>query len=215
VALNPSYFTDGRDKVGFPEFYYIMSYANVDYTPYPLKGYMTELFFVKKGLNSIVDLWQFGAKASGSWQIAKKTYFGTRISGTLKLPFNQPYYNQRLLGYNDFFMQGYEYYVVDGVAGGYVKAMLSREVINFGFQVKRKKDQIPYRVPFRFYVKAFGNAGYMHQPDPEFSLLNNRMLYSYGIGIDVITHYDFTLKFEWSFNHLGENGLYLHRKNYY
>jgi hypothetical protein len=39
------------------------------------------------------------------------------------------------------------------------------------------------------------------------------MLYSTGIGIDVLTLYDFTLKLEWSFNQLGQNGLFLHRKS--
>jgi hypothetical protein len=39
------------------------------------------------------------------------------------------------------------------------------------------------------------------------------MLYSGGVGIDIVTFYDIILKFEWSFNQLGENGLYLHRKS--
>jgi outer membrane protein assembly factor BamA len=215
TALNPAYFKNGRDKIVFPEFYYSLNYFDVDYIPYPLKGYVAEIYAVKKGLNNIINLWQINAKASGSWEITDKTYFGARVSGSVKLPFRQPYFNQRLLGYNDFFMQGYEYYVVDGVAGGYAKAVLSREVINLGFLVKRKRDTEPYRVPLRVYAKAFVNAGYMYHPNPGVNSLNNRMLYSGGIGLDVITHYDFTLKLEWSFNQLGQNGLYLHRKNYF
>ena len=112
-------------------------------------------------------------------------------------------------------MQGYEYYVIDGVVGGYTKAILSREILNLGFHVKRKKDVIPYRIPFRAYAKTFVNAGYAYHPTPGTNTLNNRMLYSAGVGIDIITHYDFTFKFEWSFNLLGENGLYLHRKSYF
>jgi outer membrane protein assembly factor BamA len=215
VALNPSYFTNGRDKISFPEFYYLLNYIDVDYNPYPLKGYIAELYVAKRGLNNIINMWLLSAKASGSWEIAKKTYFGARLAGAIKVPFCQPYFNQRFLGYSDFFMQGYEYYVVDGVAGGYAKAILSREILNLGFHVKRKKDVIPYRVPFRAYAKTFVNAGYAYHPDPGTNILNNRMLYSAGVGIDIITHYDFTLKFEWSFNLLGENGLYLHRKSYF
>lgn len=215
VTLNPSYFTKGRDKVKFPEFYYLMNYMDVDYNPYPLKGYIVELYFAKRGLNKIINMWLVSAKASGSWEIAKKTYFNARVAGALKLPFYQPYFNQRLLGYSDFFMQGYEYYVVDGVVGGYAKAILSREILNLGFHVKRKKDVIPYRVPFRAYAKTFVNAGYVHHPTPGTNTLNNRMLYSGGVGLDIITHYDFTFKFEWSFNLLGENGLYLHRKSFF
>jgi hypothetical protein len=97
---------------------------------------------------------------------SKQTYFGTRVAGAIKVPFHQPYFNQRLLGYSDFFMQGYEYYVVDGVAGGYAKALLLREILDFSFHVKRKKDEIPYRVPFRVYAKTFVNAGICYHPDP-------------------------------------------------
>jgi len=215
VALNPSYFKNGSTRISFPEFYYLMSYFDVDYNPYPLKGYIAELYFSKRGLNSKIDVWQLSAKASGSWEIANKTYFGARVAGSIKVPFRQPYFNQRLLGYSDFFMQGYEYYVVDGAAGGYAKALLSREILDFSFHVKRKKDELPYRVPFRVYAKTFVNAGYMYHPEPGLNSLNNRMLYSWGIGLDVITHYDFTFKLEWSFNLLGQNGLYLHRKSYY
>ena len=212
VSLNPSYFTEGRDKFSFPELYYLMSYMDVDYNPYPLKGYIAELYVAKRGLNHTINMWLLSAKASGSWEIAKKLYFGAKLAGAVKAPFKQPYFNQRLFGYGDFFMQGYEYYVVDGVAGGYAKASLTREVLNLGFQVKRKKDVIPYRIPFKAYAKTFVNAGYAYHSTPETNTLNNRMLYSWGVGIDILTHYDFTLKFEWSFNVLGENGLYLHRK---
>ena len=215
VDLNPTYFTKGRDKISFPEFYYLMNYIDVDYNPYPLKGYIVELYLAKRGLNNVINMWLLSAKASGSWEIAKKTYFGARVAGAIKLPFSQPYFNQRLLGYSDFFMQGYEYYVIDGVVGGYTKAILSREILNLGFHVKRKKDVIPYRIPFRAYAKTFVNAGYAYHPTPGTNTLNNRMLYSAGVGIDIITHYDFTFKFEWSFNLLGENGLYLHRKSYF
>jgi outer membrane protein assembly factor BamA len=215
VALNPFYFKNGSRRISFPEFYYLMSYFDVDYNPYPLKGYTAELYFAKRGINNKLNVWQMSAKGSASWEIANKTYFGARVAGAIKVPFRQPYFNQRLLGYSDFFMQGYEYYVVDGVAGGYAKALVSREILDFSFHVKRKKDEIPYRVPFRVYAKTFVNAGYMYHPDPGLNTLNNRMLYSWGVGLDVITHYDFTFKVEWSFNLLGQNGIYLHRKSYY
>ena len=213
VALNPSYFKNGKDKLMYPEFYYTMRFADVDYIPYPLVGYMAELSLVKRGINKTMDMWQFTAKGSGDWKLARKTYFGTKVSGSLKLPFKQPYFNQRLLGYNDFFIQGYEYYVVDGVAGAYLKGIFTRELLNFNFDVKSKKLNQSYHVPFRIYAKLFGNAGYTYNPNPGLNALNNRWLTSWGVGVDLITHYDFTIKLEWSFNHLGQNGLFLHRKS--
>jgi len=215
VALNPSYFKNGSGRISFPEVYYIMSYFDVDYNPYPLKGYIAEIQLSKKGFSDKINMWQLNAKASGSWEVANKMYFNARLAGSIKAPFRQPYFNQRLLGYNDFFMQGYEYYVVDGVAGGYAKATLSREILNLYFQVKRKKDDEAMNIPLRVYAKTFVNAGYMYHPDPGLNSLNNRMLYSAGIGLDIITHYDFTFKLEWTFNLLGQNGIYLHRKSYF
>jgi len=215
ISLNPAYFKNGRGKIGFPELYYTVNYADADYNPYPLQGYLAEISFIKRGFNNVVNLWQLAVKASGSWKIADKTFFGTKVSGMLKLPFKQPYFNQRLLGYNDFFMQGYEYFVVDGVAGGYIKTSISREMVNFYIHAKRKKVEETYHIPFRIYLKAYTNAGYMYHPSPGANSLNNKMLYSGGIGVDIITHYDFTLKLEWSFNQLGQNDLYLHRKTFF
>lgn len=215
VALNPSYFKNGSGRIAFPEVYYLMSYFDVDYNPYPLKGYIVDVYFAKKGFNNKMNIWQLSAKANASWEIADQTYFSARLAGSIKVPFRQPYFNQRLLGYSDFVMQGFEYYVVDGVAGGYAKAVLSREVVNLLFHVKRKKDDQLLKIPLRAYAKTFVNAGYMYHPDPGTNTLNNRMLYSWGIGLDIITHYDFTFKIEWSFNLLGQNGIYLHRKTYF
>jgi outer membrane protein assembly factor BamA len=215
VALNPAFFKNGSNRVSFPEFYYLMNYFDVDYNPYPLKGYIAEVYFAKRGINNKINMWQLAAKVHGSWEIANQTYFSARLAGSIKVPFRQPYFHQRLLGYSDFFMQGYEYYVVDGVAGGYAKAILSREIINILFHVKRKRDEEIHKIPLRAYAKTFVNAGYMYNPEPGTNTLNNRMLYSWGVGLDFITHYDFTFKIEWSFNLLGQNGIYLHRKSYY
>jgi hypothetical protein len=167
IALNPKYFKNGSGRLTFPEVYYQMSYMDVDYNPYPLKGYIVDVYVAKKGFDkNTISMWQLAAKANASWEIANQTYFSARVAGSIKLPFRQPYFNQRLLGYSDFFMQGFEYYVVDGVAGGYAKAVLSREVVNLIFQVRTKKDNELHKIPLRAYAKTFVNAGYMYHPDP-------------------------------------------------
>ena len=112
-------------------------------------------------------------------------------------------------------MQGYEYYVVDGVAGGYLKASVTRELFNLKKEYYRKKKNEYIHIPLRIFGKIYCNAGYIHNPRPGDNLLSNRMLYSAGVGIDVLTIYDFTLKLEWSFNQLGQNGVFLHRTSYF
>jgi hypothetical protein len=185
---------------------------DLDYNPYPTKGYAAEVSVIKKGFSKAVDVWQVGVKGLGSWHLLPKTFFGLRAYGGIKLPFKQPYFNKRFLGYSDVFMQGYEYYVIDGVAGGYLKGTLTRQLFGFKFRVPARKGS-SLDVPVKFYGKIFGNTGYVHNPDPGDNFLANKMLYSGGIGLDIFTIYDFTLKIEWSFNQLGQNGLFLHNKS--
>ncbi|MFI5132981.1 MAG: POTRA domain-containing protein [Chitinophagales bacterium] len=215
IALNPMYYSSGRKQVQFPELYYTMNYFDVDYIPYPTKGYAAELNFSKKGFNNVINTWELTLQGSANWHLLKRTYLNLRSYGIIKLPFKQPYFSQRVLGYSDIFMQGYEYYVIDGVAGGYLKAAITRELFNFRGNFLKKKREEPLHVPVRIFAKIYGNAGYIHNPQPGENPLTNQMLYSAGAGIDILTFYDFTIKLEWTFNQLGQNGVFLHRKSYF
>ncbi|MES1214623.1 MAG: POTRA domain-containing protein [Bacteroidota bacterium] len=213
VALNPTYFKSGHKSIRFPEIYYDMTYYDLDYNPYPTKGYAAAVSVGKRGFNNIINLWQLTVKGSGSWHVAPKSFINLNAFGVIKLPFKQPYFNQRMLGYSDVFIQGYEYYVIDGVAGGYLKATLTHEFLNFKVRVPIKKGKVPTLIPVRIFGKIYGNAGYVYNPQPGDNFLSNKMLYSGGAGIDILTFYDFTMKIEWTFNQLGQNGLFLHRKS--
>ncbi|MBL0271545.1 MAG: hypothetical protein IPQ06_00375 [Chitinophagaceae bacterium] len=211
--LNPTFFKKGGTRVEYPGIFYSMSYFDLDYNPYPTKGYAADFSIGKEGFNNSINVWYLSARGSGSWHVSPKTFFNLNIYGSIKLPFTQPYFMQRFLGYGETFMQGYEYYVIDGVAGGYLKTTLTRELLNFSIRVPAKKGKEPQRIPFRIFGKTYGNAGYVHNPQPGENFLSNKMLYSGGFGIDVLTFYDVTFKFEYSFNQLGQNGLFLHRKS--
>ncbi len=213
VALNPEYFDGERNLIQFPELYYTMKYFDLDYIPYPTKGYAAEITVGKKGFNKKVNQWYLTAKGSGSWRTGKKSFVNVTAYGNIRLPFNQPYALQRLLGYNDAFMQGYEYYVIDGVAGGFLKTTVARELFRLNARKPFSRNKPDCAVPFHFYAKVYGNAGYVYNPQPGQNSLSNQMLYSGGIGLDILTAYDFTIKLEWTFNQLGQNGLFLHRKS--
>ncbi|MCW3120468.1 MAG: hypothetical protein JWM28_4550 [Chitinophagaceae bacterium] len=212
VKLNPSYFKFGLNHVRYMELYYTMSYFNVDYIPYPTSGYAAEVTLNKKGFNNVLNLWQLTVKGSATYTMLPKTYLNLRVNGILKLPFQQPFYTRQLMGYGDLIMQGYEYYVMDGVAGGTVEAAVSREIFNFKINFPPNRFRSSGYLPVRIFAKIFGDAGYVHNPQPDNNPLTNKMLYSGGFGLDILTLYDFTLKLEWSFNQIGQNGLYLHNR---
>ena len=213
LELNPGFFPAGRNSVRYPGINYTLNYLDLDFNPYPTKGYAAQLSIGKTGFNSSIDIWQLHGKGLGVWPVNRCSFFSLNIYGGVKLPFKQPYFNQRLLGYGDMYMQGFEYYVIDGVAGGYVKTTYTRELLKFFVKLPAGKNgKERERIPFRIFGKIFGNTGYVHNPKPGENSLSNKMLYSGGIGIDILSFYDVTFKLEWAVNSLGENGLFLHRK---
>jgi len=44
-------------------------------------------------------------------------------------------------------------------------------------------------------------------------MLNDRFLYSTGVGLDLLTLYDFRISTEFSMNQLNEKGLFLHLRS--
>jgi outer membrane protein assembly factor BamA len=208
---NPKYFTNGSTSIAYPEFSYTWRYQNIDYFPYPRKGKMAEINFVKRGFSPDMNLWQLAAKYNQAWPLGWKLFYVGQVNGTIKLPFDQPYYNQRLIGYGDFSLRGLEKYVVDGVAGVAAFNTVKREIINTSL-----KNFVPLttsRIPLQVFIKAFTDIGYSYSKPPVYNSLQNSFLYTYGAGVDVVTFYDLVFRFEYSINQLGEKGFFFHLRN--
>jgi len=212
MALNPEYFQKAQRRISYPGLFYTLNWFNLDYIPYPTKGYAAQVILSKDGFNSSFNLWQLHFRGLANWTLFPKTFLHLNTYGGIKLPFDQPYFNRRFLGFRDAYMQGYEYNVTDGVAGGFLKTTISRELTRFQLRVPQGKRKDPLAVPFRIFGRVYGNTGYVYNPDPGNNRLSNRMLITGGIGIDIVTAYDLILRFDWSFNQFGQNGLFLHRK---
>jgi outer membrane protein assembly factor BamA len=210
--LNPSFYYNTH-AVRFPEISYRLSYFDVDFIPYPTKGLMGEVSLKKRGFTETMNLWELSARISKTWSLSSKAFFNLKGMGMVKLPFSQPYIGKQFIGYEGRFLQGYEYYVIDGVAGGYAKANISRLIFNTHIAFPSQRFRRLNYIPIKLYAKTFANAGYVYDNNPGENKLASKMLYSGGIGLDFITCNDFVIKIEWSFNRLGENGLYLHQRN--
>lgn len=212
--MSPAFSTQ-KQRLSYPEIYYSWSYANVDFIPYPTRGFISDVSVSKKGFTSDMNLWQATIRTSTSIPVSQKSFFNIRATGMLKLPFEQPFVNQAFVGARGMYLQGYEDYVIDGVAGGFTKLTFTRELFKTNIRVRSQRIKKLNDVPVKAYAKVFGNTGYIYQKNPHpLNMLNNHLLYSGGVGIDVVLFYDLTFRFEWSVNHLGQNGLYLHDRRY-
>jgi len=210
--LNPKYYGYQRNEISFPELLYNINYVNVDYKAFPLTGWMADGTILKRGFNSQMNMWQLSGKATKGWQLTKKDFFSWQAVGTLRFPFNQPYINQRMFGYGDMYLRGLENYVIDGSAGLLTRQSYRHQLFRFNIPTYIKSKSHDH-IPFRVYARLYGDAGYSYNKAFTNNSLTNRMLYTGGVGLDIVTFYDFILRLDYSFNQLGQNGLFLHIKN--
>lgn len=215
VQLNPKYFEYDKNRTVYPELRYRYQHLNVDYIPYPSKGYTFEFDFLKRGIGKDnMDLWQFRARGSKYFPLPWKLNFGVMAEADLKLPFDQPFYNQPLLGYSDSYLRGLEYYVIDGVAGGFLRSTLRKELFSFRWRTGLKSRTYG-SIPFKIYAKAYGDAGFVYNKNNVTgNMLTNKFLYTGGFGIDVLTIYDVVLRLEYSFNQLNERAFFFHKNDF-
>ncbi len=209
---NPNYYPDNRTEMKYVDFLYAFRYLNTDYFVYPTKGFMGEVSVYKRGLESISNLWQVALHGVWAKHLNEKTFGTIEAATTVKFPFNDDYYTQPLFGYGYFQLRGQEYYVVDGMFGALGKFTLTHSLFNYTYHnpIKSKTHDL---IPFRFYVKAFFDMGYAYNPNVTSNLLNNKFMYTYGVGMDILSIYDLTLKITFAINQLGNKGLYLHARN--
>ncbi len=213
-AYNPAYFNKGNDfSAGYPDLIYQFQHVDVSNVSYPLKGNSYRIFLLKRGLGFTGGLNMFSVQAEYNrfTDLGRSWFFDTHLAGMIKLPFNQPYLNQRALGFGDAYLRGLELYVTDGVAYTLVRNTIRKKIISFTIPLPFKSKSHP-GIPFTFFAKTYSDLGYGYNKKIYDTYLNDRLLYTGGFGIDILTFYDVNLRIEYSFNQLGQKGLFLHTK---
>ncbi len=208
IKLNPRYFASSATRLRYADISYNLSYLNVDYIPYPLKGFSGEANLYKRfGRNS--NFWQISGRGNYNIKFSPASFIQLQAAGLVRFPFNQPYISNNLMGSTDLYMRGLEYYVIEGVAGGVTRATVKNEILSLNVRniVKSKSHD---KIPFRVFLKAYGDLGYSYTPNYGNSILNNKLLRTWGAGVDIVTFYDVVVKLEYSFNQLGDKGLFIH-----
>jgi outer membrane protein assembly factor BamA len=209
ASLNKDYFEHGSRELKMVELTYRLEVNRTDNWNYPLKGTKLIGQLISRigitGLDKQVMATLEVGRYMNPW---KKWYISTTFRGRLSLPEEQPYVFQGALGTKYDYVRGYEYYVIDGSHFALLRFNFKRELVNTSIR------NIPVKylsaIPVRIYPKVFADAGYVRNRFEGNSFLNNRMLYSAGLGVDIFTAYDIKIRLEYAWNHLGEKGLFLH-----
>lgn len=208
---NPKYFNDNSAIQNIIDISYLYQYINVNNIAYPLKGETYNFFVIKRGLGLTGGINMLSVEGGYNKYIPwkKNYYFSIQSYAKLKLPLDLAYLNQRAMGFGDHTLRGLQYYVIDGAAFGYIKTTLKKKVYSFKVPFPWKFISHKY-IPFNFFAKTFADAGTVLAKNAYKTDLNNKLLYTGGFGIDIVTLYDINLRFEYAFNQLGQNGLFLH-----
>lgn len=206
---NPYYFNSSRHTQLFPEISFGVGYSKTDNNNYPLKGLAYAYGISKRGIGFTGGINSTTFSGGIAKYISHKNNFYSTVqsSALIELPLNQAFINLAGIG-----LRGTEYYAINGVANAVVKYTLSKKVAAFRIPIPFKIKTVPY-IPMKIFAKTYADAGYSYTPSQFISRFNNKLLYAGGFGLDILTLYDIVLKVEFSFNQLGEKGLFLHGKS--
>jgi outer membrane protein assembly factor BamA len=209
LQLNADFWSHSSTRWRVLQLNYRAAYNGVDNWNYPLTGYRFVLNVkCHHGIEDNFNQLNFLFQADYYKKLGQKWYLALDAKTHIASQHKYAYLYSRNLGYDNDYVRGYEYYVLDGQFMAYARCDLK-------YELWRKSIALPFRyfetVPIRLYPKIFADIGYSYDRyQPQF--LNNTLLYALGLGLDVVTLYDIKVRFEFTFNHLKESDLYIHRK---
>ena len=180
-----------------------------DYNAYPTKGASVDFAWYQRLANN-APLSSFQWRNIWAHSFNKTNFIFTETNTQIKFLPNQNYLDQKLLGYGNLQMSGLEYYVVDGNAATVGKFAFHHKIGTITLRNPVTKKFLP-EVKYHFWLKLFTQLGYVYSEKAlNQNKLSNTLLRTAGIGVDIISIYDFVFKIDYSVNQLGDKGLYLH-----
>lgn len=216
-VTNPDFFGSGNTTQRYLSVDFQFNFDNRRPSIFPEEGILLRVNASKEGLGIYNDLNRFYITPgfSYSFPINNKSFTTIKNRSRIFIQHHDgkdPYFNYQAIGYGDDNLRGYEYYVVDGSDFTIFQMDIVRKFIDSKIQLSLPNWVNKFNtIPFRIYLSIQGDAGYVK--DDYYSFGNpfvNRWLYSGGLGLDVIIYQNFHFSVDYSVNHLGKGGLYLH-----
>ncbi len=214
VQENPNYFLNGAKGQQYFALSYDFRWDFRDFVSYPLSGAYFRLSVDQIGLGIFddVNIFSVNTRYSRYFDLGKKFYFGSSITGQFSTPAHQPYYNYRSIGTVNDFMRGFERNIIEGQHYVFQKNTFKREIFSFNADISNVLRWKEFnQVPFAAYFTINFDHGFVrnYPGNVENTIFSDRYIYGGGIGIDFITFYDFVMRWEYSMNIEGDRLLYL------
>jgi len=212
IKLNPHYYTKDYNKLRHASIGYAFRYDKRDAQAYALRGHVFKFSANYLGLLPNDNIKQF--ETTMAWgqyiPLSKKWFWDYQFIGQLSYNPMPSFARTLAMGYGDHVMRGYELYVITTQASGIAKQTLKYQFLNTIKKWKFIPIEQFQKVPLAMYATMYIDTGYAL--DRYFSInntLNNKFLYSMGVGFDIVTYYNSVVRFNYAVNRLGQARLYL------
>ncbi|HAI76716.1 MAG TPA: outer membrane protein assembly factor [Microscillaceae bacterium] len=218
AEANPRYFLNGKRSQNYFSFKYEFRRDLRDVIAYPLRGNFLKLEVQKDGLGLFQDTDQVNMlHLGGIYAIYRELtpkggwFMDATLNTRLSFMDQQPYANAQGLGYNEEFLRGFELYVIDGQSYALSQNTVKKRL----FDIVTRAKFIPLEqfrtIPLAVYLNLFFDAGYVN--DRFFTdvsnRFSNRLIYGFGLGLDVFTYYNSVFRFSYAFNSAWERGFFV------
>lgn len=214
VSFNKRYLTNGSRPEYYPSFFAEYNDDQRDIRSYPLDGrrFLARVSLTGLPWISTARFAKFEVRYSHHVPLSKRWNFAYGTQNIFILGKKVPYFEKGFIGFGNV-IRGYERYVIDGSFLNLTKAEMKFAIIPRQMLHWKRIPLKSFRdFPVGLYLTAFSDAGFVL--DNTFSnqddTFKNRLLVGYGAGINVITFYDLTFRFEYSFNHMLQHGFNIH-----
>lgn len=220
-SLSPNFLPDTAQSILTAELYLDYIYDSRNNKSYPLKGQYLKGFVKKTGLGFIthdVDYFFYGIDFHFYQTISKKLYVAEMVKAVSSTTDNLSYNYMLNMTSGDNFLRGYDHYALRGEKMYYFRGNVKYELIEPA--VRRPKFASPdskfLNIQYALYFNIFSDAGFVRNYEASknkalqnVNPLNNKMLYSWGAGLDLVSYYNMVIRFEYVVTSENSHGFFI------
>ena len=214
-SLDTNYLAKGEKSNMSLSLYVDVAYDSRNNKSYPLKGNHFKIFLDKRGLGIVdrdVNYFYYGIDFRFYQTIGERWYMAEMFKLENSAGENHPYHYQLNMTNSKIdFIRGFDLYTIRGDQMYYTRNNLKYALVKpKRKKVKKGQEENKFKaLQYAFYLNAFADAGYVTNKFTENNPYNNKMLFSWGLGLDFVTYYDMVFRFEYAFTSIGTNGFFI------
>ncbi|MBC6610201.1 hypothetical protein H8B15_04680 [Hymenobacter sp. BT507] len=213
TQLNPNYYL-GSNCRDYLDFTFSTTLNQRNTFAYPLTGRFVQVVasqrvFLRTGSPGITTLYGTYARYLA---LGRGFYYSVGVQARARFAQRIAYPDNHAFGY-EALVRGYDAYVVDGRYYGLARQGVSYRLLDLGrLRLNSIGNPKVNSIPLVFYLNTFTDAGYVLGRSAVAERFQNRLpnqiLASAGVGLHLVTYYDWVFTAEYALNGRGETGFF-------